>query len=935
MTIDDIHYLYKNSIKNNIVLLIDSTRRNKFHYRTPSEFTIEFPEPFRNVIGCEVLNAAIPRTTFTVDKHNGKLRTWMYTYALDDVNTMEIKNQFHDIEIRPTDFTQADSLLSDIVSAFRNIDTTFNVVPDTAAFDSDATIAEAGYLKFESRRSPFIIDSGKLNSPMAPILGFSLHSSDKDEGYVIKQDLFNRDLKIFTMPNAQEIIDSDKCLRDSFTITVDRNEFFKPDPTINKESCFVNFARYKINKKINCGILIQNISINSLNMDPESLIQFSDHLQSQFVRNSMIIENITPLPDDSNVEITCDFVYTMDNSKNLYSIPNHEFFCSRTDETNGDQDDPIRLTEDDDEKSTVRFVNSSSYEAINLHKFRFKISQIPNTDSGVVYVMLESAHSTNDQNLVIECNYEEFQAPPGGDKICYLTYDISWTTTEERLTRSPFNYIRILDADYALYSVKSTRMDDVRNSRIEILEVLQNDYENDIIYNSVMYGTKFDLVPPGIINMVTENYVTLRCPEIENHSRGSYDANDVSPGLALFTIDVRSGYAANKNEFFSVKYKEFHPIGKLSRLHFRFERKSDGQLYDFKGVDLHFILSLKVLSPNKLNFKDAEEMEYPLNPNYNPDYQGFMQNEFDNVESDEEIDSKQIKEASFQEERRLQNMHRRHKARFRPRHEEETDDEYETRQHELDFDEDRSTEFASDGGVDDDDDDSASESDSSSDSDDGSYDDSSDDESSGEESQYSEDGKANTTEEDKMKPGKIFDTVFGPKSLITNTVSNLSNRGNKFARQVQNLPQQIASGRAISSISKSGNELVRQQVPDYVADVGTDAVGRLSSSVKNARDEIADDLAEIADLRLSEVPGYITQQAALSQQASKKKLQKAYQNLPKPQKKKFDDKVAEVAALSSAPWQKEYVQLTYGDEDAGPNEMGMQPSRRRRGEFQG
>ena len=885
MTIDDIHYLYKNSIKNNIVLLIDSTRRNKFHYRTPSEFVIEFPEPFRNVIGCEVLNAAIPRTTFTVDKHNGKLRTWMYTYEMDDVNTMEIKNEFRDIEIRPTDYTQADSLLSDIVSAFRNIDTTFNVVPDTAAFDSDATIAEAGYLKFESRRSPFIFDAGKLNSPMAPILGFSLHSSDKDEGYVTKDNLFNRDLRMFTMPSPQDIIDSDKCLRDSFTITVDRDDFFKRNPTIDKESCFVNFADYQIDKKINCGMLIENIHINSLNMDPGSLIQFRDHLQSQFVRNSMIIENITPLPNDSKVEIKVDFIYTMDNSKDLHSIPKHEFFCSRTDETNGDQDNPITLTQDDDDKSTVRFVNSSSYETINLHKFRLKISQIPNTDPGVVYVMLESTHSTNDQNLVIECNYEEYQGLPGEDKICYLTYDISWTSTEERLTRSPLNYIRILDADYALYLVKSTRIDDVRNSRIGILEVVENDYVNDTIYNSVMYGTKFDLVPPGIINMVTENYVTLRCPEIENHSRGSHDANDVSPGLALFTIDVRSGYAANKNEFFSVKYKEFHPIGKLSRLHFRFERKSDGQLYDFKGVDLHFILSLKVLSPNKLNFKDAKDMEYPLNPNYNPDYQGFMQNEFDNVESDEEIDSKEIQDASFQEERRLQNVHRRHKSRFKTRHGEESDDEYETRQHE--FGEDGSTEFASDSA-----DDEVESSDSSGDEssgnessgDESSGDESSGDGSSGDESQSSEDGEqANNTKTDKMKPGKFFDTVFGPKSLITNTVSNLSNRGNKLARDVQNLPQQIASGRAISNLSKSGNAVVRQQVPDYVADVGTEAVGRLSSRVKKTRDEIADDLAEIAELRLSEVPGYITKQAQLSQQASKKKLQKAYQNLPKHQ----------------------------------------------------
>ncbi len=929
MTIDDIHYLYRNSIKNNVVLLIDSSRRNKFHYRTPSEFVVEFPEPFRNVIGCEVLNAAIPRTTFTVDKHNGRLRTWMYTYTLDDVNTMEIKNEFHDVELRPTDFTQADSLLSDIVSAFRNIDQTFNVVPDSAAFDSDATIAESGYLKFSSRRSPFIIDASLLNSPMAPILGFSLHASNQDDGYVIKDDLFSRDLRMFTMPSAQTIINEEKCLADSFSIKVDRSNpngngrVIILDQATGVLSYVLSLDEHNIVKKINCGILIKSVSINNTTLD-------ISNLGSQFVKDSIYIKNIGSLSDDVTiVEIKVEFVYTMDNSKKLYTIPKHEFFCSTTNDTNGDQDNPIQLTSDEyTDESTVRFVNSSNYEAINLHKFKFKISQIPNLDEGVVYIMLESTHSTNDQNLVIECIYSSSNGQ------YYLTYDISWDNTAERLNLSPFNFIRILDANYALYLVKSTNMVDVRNNRIDILEVLANDYDENIIYNSVMYNTTFEMVPPGIINMVTENYVTLRCPEIENHSRGAMDANDVSPGLALFTIDVRSGYAANKNEFFSVKYKEFHPIGKLSRLHFRFERKSDGKLYDFKGVDLHFILSLKVLSPSKLNFKDAKDMEYPLNPNYNPDYQGFMQNEFNNVESDEEIESRQIDETAFAEERRLQNMHRRHNARFKQVDSSDEEYGYDERQYDSEYT--TGGPETKDIGSSASDDGSTSSGSSEYSSDDGSESDSdSDTEDSDDQREDSDDSSNDVNKPITMNnaANKIYNTVFGPTSLIQNTVAGVSSRGNQLINDVQNVPQQLASGNAIATLSKRSNRLIRNNVPDYVADVSSDAVTKLSSSVKERRDDLADELAEMGELKLSEVPGYITQQALLSQQASKKKLKKAYQNLPKTPKKKFDNTVAE-AALKPVPWDRN-IQLTYADGDAGPNEMGMQPARRRRGEFQG
>ena len=149
--------------------------------------------------------------------------------------------------------------------------------------------------------------------------------------------------------------------------------------------------------------------------------------------------------------------------------------------------------------------------------------------------------------------------------------------------------------------------------------------------------------------MITENYVILRCPEIEAHIRGSYDVNDVSPGLALFNID-ESGYVRTDTEFYSVIYKEFHPIGKLSKMHFKFQRKTDGELVDFKGVDVHFILSVKMLNPKKL---DARKMVYALNPNYNPNYMGFMDTEFDNVESDEEKDGDVIKEEHHDTERNL------------------------------------------------------------------------------------------------------------------------------------------------------------------------------------------------------------------------------------------------------------------------------------------
>ena len=106
--------------------------------------------------------------------------------------------------------------------------------------------------------------------------------------------------------------------------------------------------------------------------------------------------------------------------------------------------------------------------------------------------------------------------------------------------------------------------------------------------------SKFFLTSPGMLNLASQNYIIMRCDEIENHVRGSYDVKDYSPGLGVLNIDVQ-GYAAGRTDFYSIVYKEFHPIGRLNKLKFRFERKSDGKLYDFKNIDLHFLIAIKFL----------------------------------------------------------------------------------------------------------------------------------------------------------------------------------------------------------------------------------------------------------------------------------------------------------------------------------------------------
>jgi hypothetical protein len=73
MPIEDVQYLLRNSVKDSTVVFVDSAQRDRTHYPTPSEYVVTLDEPVRNVYAVDVLDAAIPNTTFNVDVTNNRL----------------------------------------------------------------------------------------------------------------------------------------------------------------------------------------------------------------------------------------------------------------------------------------------------------------------------------------------------------------------------------------------------------------------------------------------------------------------------------------------------------------------------------------------------------------------------------------------------------------------------------------------------------------------------------------------------------------------------------------------------------------------------------------------------------------------------------------------------------------------------------------------
>lgn len=79
MSIEDINYLRDNSIKQTIVILIDSKNRDFELYPDPNYYVVNFNVPYKNVIGFDIIDTSIPRTMYSVDTYNNILYYYIHT----------------------------------------------------------------------------------------------------------------------------------------------------------------------------------------------------------------------------------------------------------------------------------------------------------------------------------------------------------------------------------------------------------------------------------------------------------------------------------------------------------------------------------------------------------------------------------------------------------------------------------------------------------------------------------------------------------------------------------------------------------------------------------------------------------------------------------------------------------------------------------------
>lgn len=149
--------------------------------------------------------------------------------------------------------------------------------------------------------------------------------------------------------------------------------------------------------------------------------------------------------------------------------------------------------------------------------------------------------------------------------------------------------------------------------------------ENYMVYGAVTDPTNplnYQVVSPGMINLLGERFCILRIKELEDHLFGSYSYMNYTPGIGMFKMAAGPGGITNlRFDYSSLVRKPFHPIGKIDKLTLRFET-SNGNLYDFKGVNHQLMFIIRFLVPSK-KIKFTKSI---LNPNYDPNIMEYLSN---------------------------------------------------------------------------------------------------------------------------------------------------------------------------------------------------------------------------------------------------------------------------------------------------------------------
>lgn len=526
MPIEDLHYLYNNSVKENIIILIDSDKRDKKIWQEPNEFQIDFDEPFKLVYGIDVLDISVPRTMYGIEDHNNMLR-----FSVGQVNTNDT-DSYQTVKIDSRDYS-----LQEFIAIMNDSDLYENNIKVSTILENieENRNSVLTFTNVDNPPKPFVFDM--QHSTLASNIGFNSYAQHANYNKYLKVDSATNDNLFASVPIGKE------SLVLSYVASI---------PFTSSRGFFMRLVFYE---ETATRARPLNASNQTLYSDV-SEVTYTDKKEVGFYLSNLVVAHDEEAEEDEEEENIRFVIYQLD-------------------------------------------VSNMDVSQEELAEFESKMTENLNVenmfDLDALITIIDDRRYVNESTLtILNRNDESFR----------MLHNSATNSYEWRSVDNHFNMIPIRPLGNILHFVYG----ETSSSRFVDSVVKRIDYE-------VCFVKSFKITSPGLVKLFGERYVIVHCDNIENHLRGSMVYDKYSPGLALVNLSTL-GYTQSRNDFFGVKYKQFHPIGKLSNLKFRVNRP-DGELYNFKNVNWHMLLSVKYYAAK--NPTDVFN-SYTLNPNYDPNF---------------------------------------------------------------------------------------------------------------------------------------------------------------------------------------------------------------------------------------------------------------------------------------------------------------------------
>ena len=531
----DIDFLKSIGQNDSFPVSIDSSRRDLRIFPEPSEYEVEFDEPFKNVVGFDVLDATIPNSMYTVDTHNNVFSFVVSLYGLDAAQKT-LDEYFSDL-------AQADEFLM-----------VWN---------------DAGYTQLRMKIPGSLLDMDVL------------------------------------FENGGDNLVTD-FLPDTDTVLMDRNLTVFHAP----------------------GSLVEVLAVEPLSLDPGASYQIYENVAQDLlyvIDNNSVDKQPRILPkfrfgsDDVRVLISATESTGLGETVKRYAT----VLVSDLLET------PVS------KGSTMTFAAFAGGRIDQIASYGvFRVT------SDFYDGMTSFHHELNFFNLVIDPGNHDFTSLVKAFENVMPSYVPSGTASNVPIMNlsspsavDPSDFSKVQKIKFS--SVFRFWLDMEKSTIKDVIGFSSLAFDNAPGYSPLRIGnnlrvfaataqgtSSFTIVTPGLITFIGERLVVLRCPQIEAHAYPSLMHSKDSAGIGVFKL-YDTTFAHLRFDFTKLARLDFHPIGKLPKLKFRFER-INGELYDFKGVNHHLFLNIKFLYPR--NERSLPPPHMRLNPDYDPNTLRYLTN---------------------------------------------------------------------------------------------------------------------------------------------------------------------------------------------------------------------------------------------------------------------------------------------------------------------